>query len=156
MKLDSVLSFKTLMEYNHNNNAVIGLTSGCFDIMHYYHLKYLEKCKRLCDILLVGIDSDSFVRKIKGPERPVFNEFHRSSLVDALECVDGTFIMDSIEHFEYIAVAFEPRYIFKNQAFKDKPVAGTEFCKEVIIIDDVDEITSTTDFIKKIRKNTWH
>ena len=62
----------------------IGLTSGCWDLFHYFHLCSLERCKNLCDILIVGVDSDSLVKSTKGPERPIVTEQYRAAIVDAL------------------------------------------------------------------------
>lgn len=63
-------------------------TNGCFDILHAGHVTYLEKAKRLGDILIVGLNSDSSVRRIKGPARPVTPEGDRARVIAALEAVD--------------------------------------------------------------------
>lgn len=69
---------------------VVGLTSGCFDLVHFYHLRYLERCKSLCDILIVGVDSDLLVYANKN-KYPVIPEHHRLTMIDALKCVDIAF-----------------------------------------------------------------
>ena len=66
----------------------IALTNGCFDILHYGHVNYLESAKRLTDILIVAINSDNSVKRIKGKKRPVINLKDRMGIVAALECVD--------------------------------------------------------------------
>ncbi|KPK43016.1 MAG: glycerol-3-phosphate cytidylyltransferase [Omnitrophica WOR_2 bacterium SM23_29] len=66
----------------------IAFTNGCFDILHYGHVNYLQKAKRLADILVVAINTDSSVKRIKGKDRPVINLKDRISTVAALESVD--------------------------------------------------------------------
>jgi D-beta-D-heptose 7-phosphate kinase/D-beta-D-heptose 1-phosphate adenosyltransferase len=66
----------------------IVLTNGCFDLLHYGHIKYLEDAKRKGDILVVAINTDSSVKKIKGSKRPIVNEKDRQRVIAALESVD--------------------------------------------------------------------
>lgn len=61
--------------------TVRGLTSGCFDLCHVGHILYLQRCKLLCDELIVGVDSDELVRKTKGPRRLIISENERLDLV---------------------------------------------------------------------------
>jgi D-beta-D-heptose 7-phosphate kinase/D-beta-D-heptose 1-phosphate adenosyltransferase len=69
-------------------------TNGCFDLLHVGHTRSLQAAKRLGDILIVGLNSDSSVRGLKGPGRPVVSEAERSELLSALECVDHVVIFD--------------------------------------------------------------
>ena len=64
------------------------LTNGCFDILHVGHLRYLEQARALGDLLVVGVNSDDSVRRLKGPDRPIVREFERVEVLAALECVD--------------------------------------------------------------------
>ena len=124
----------------------IWLTSGVFDLVHYYHLRYLERCKSNCDFLIVGIDSDSLVQVNKN-KTPVINEYHRLSMINALKCVDAVFIMDSLSDFKVFAD-------WANVIFKNNPeIYGTELiCKDkVMIIPDIKELSSTTEIIESIR-----
>ena len=66
----------------------IVFTNGCFDILHFGHVKYLEEAKKKGDILIVGVNSDSSVTRIKGKGRPVQKERFRAGVIAALECVD--------------------------------------------------------------------
>jgi rfaE bifunctional protein nucleotidyltransferase chain/domain len=63
-------------------------TNGCFDILHIGHIRYLQDARALGDLLVVGVNGDESVRKLKGPERPVVPEFERVEMLAALECVD--------------------------------------------------------------------
>ena len=150
-------NLKILIRYLANQREIhpkfsVGLTSGCYDLFHYYHLMYLEKCRRQCDFLIVGIDSDSFVRLTKGDGRPVFPEIHRASLLDAIVHVDVTFIMDRVEDFATMAEQMKPNLVFKSDAFDPKDIIGLEHGAKLRIIPDVEELTSTTGFIERIIK----
>ena len=63
-------------------------TNGCFDILHIGHVRYLQDARALGDVLVVGLNSDDSVKRLKGPERPVVNELDRAEILAALECVD--------------------------------------------------------------------
>ena len=71
-----------------NENAKIVFTNGCFDILHLGHVRYLKEAKKLGDVLIVGLNSDSSVRKLKGPDRPYISELERAEILASLECVD--------------------------------------------------------------------
>ncbi len=69
-------------------NKTIVFTNGCFDILHIGHLRYLKESKKFGDILIVGLNSDSSVKKLKGPKRPINNESDRAELLASLIYVD--------------------------------------------------------------------
>jgi rfaE bifunctional protein nucleotidyltransferase chain/domain len=69
-------------------------TNGCFDILHSGHVDYLNKAKELGDYLLVGLNSDFSVKKIKGENRPIINEMERAVLLDNLKCIDYVTFFD--------------------------------------------------------------
>ena len=69
-------------------------TNGCFDILTKAHCAYLKEAKKLGDVLVVGLNSDSSVKKLKGPERPVNNQDDRAFVLESLESVDYVFIFD--------------------------------------------------------------
>ncbi len=72
----------------------IAFTNGCFDILHTGHLAYLEEARRLADVLVVGLNSDVSVRRLKGPDRPVTGEADRAALLSALPAVDHVVVFD--------------------------------------------------------------
>lgn len=76
------------------NGATIVLTNGAFDLLHVGHLRYLRGAKEYGDILVVAINSDASVRRLKGEDRPVVREDERAELVAALECVDFVTLFD--------------------------------------------------------------
>ena len=70
------------------------LANGCFDILHVGHVRYLEGARKLGDALVVALNSDASVKKLKGPDRPILNEQERVALVSALRCVDHVVVFD--------------------------------------------------------------
>ncbi|NBX93430.1 MAG: D-glycero-beta-D-manno-heptose 1-phosphate adenylyltransferase [Proteobacteria bacterium] len=69
-------------------------TNGCFDILHWGHLQYLEKAREIGDVLICAVNSDRSVRKLKGPSRPINSEAVRASQLAALESVDYVVVFD--------------------------------------------------------------
>ena len=80
-----------------NQNKKIVTTNGVFDILHAGHVKYLQSAKSLGDCLIVAINSDSSVKKIKGSKRPINNERDRADVLEAMECVDFITIFEEVE-----------------------------------------------------------
>ena len=84
---------KTVARLKKKKRKIV-FTNGCFDILHYGHIKYLEKCKRLGDVLIIGLNSNLSVKKIKGKGRPIMGQKERASILSALEFVDYITIFD--------------------------------------------------------------
>ncbi|MDD5027375.1 MAG: adenylyltransferase/cytidyltransferase family protein, partial [Candidatus Omnitrophica bacterium] len=87
-KIKSLHALKKLVKELKKEGRKVVFTNGCFDILHYGHAKYLQDAKSAGDILVVGVNSDTSVRKIKGKYRPVVGEKNRLRLLAALESVD--------------------------------------------------------------------
>lgn len=132
-----------------NNNLKIVFTNGCFDILHRGHVEYLQKAKELGDLLILGLNSDSSVKRLKGENRPINNEKDRAIVLSALECVDFVIIFDEDTPFELIK-NLKPDILVKGGDYKLENVIGREFAKETILIDFVDGY-STTKTIKNIK-----
>jgi cytidyltransferase-like protein len=130
----------------------VGLTSGCFDLIHFQHFQFFLRCRRNCDFLIVGVDSDELVRSEKGPSRPINPDYHRGIMVGALKPVSFMFIMNSVDDFGKVAELMKPDIIFKNQAFKgrEKEVVGGEHAGKVMILDDQIDHSSTTSIINHV------
>ncbi len=130
----------------------IGYTSGCYDLIHFNHFWYFQLCRRQCDVLIVGVDSDEMVRSEKGLTRPFTSDFKRLLMVDALKPVTFAFIMGSSSDFARAAELFTPDYMFRNDDFlgREDQVWGREFAGEVVIIRDVEDHTSTTALSRSI------
>src|SRR3989338_5369507 len=87
-KLLSQDSLKKTVEKLKKQNKKIITTNGVFDILHIGHIRYLQEAKKLGDILIIAINSDSSTKKLKGPKRPLNNQNDRAETLAALECVD--------------------------------------------------------------------
>ena len=131
----------------------IVFTNGCFDIIHAGHVDYLEKAKALGDVLVVGLNSDNSIRRIKGPERPINIQEHRKKVLEALKPVDLVIIFDE-DTPERLIKEIKPDVLVKGGDWKIENIVGADFVKsyggEVKTIDFVYNI-STTKIIQKAR-----
>ncbi len=132
----------------------IVFTNGCFDIIHAGHVDYLEKAKALGDILVVGLNSDDSIRRIKGKERPVNIQQHRKKVLEALKPVDLVIVFDEDTPEKLIKI-IKPDVLVKGGDWKIENIVGAEFVKSyggtVTTIDFVYDI-STTKIIEKIKR----
>jgi cytidyltransferase-like protein len=130
----------------------VGLTSGCFDLLHFHHYHYLVRCKAKCDFLIVGVDSDDLVYASKN-KNPCVPEYHRTTMVAALDSTDAAFILRDLDQFAHVAKY--ATFIFKNQPeLYGKPIIGVgegENDAKLIIIPDVEETQSTSALVAKIQ-----
>jgi D-beta-D-heptose 7-phosphate kinase/D-beta-D-heptose 1-phosphate adenosyltransferase len=107
-------------------------TNGCFDVLHRGHLEYLKQSKGLGDTLVVGLNSDASVRRLKGPTRPVNNETDRFLLLRALRFVDQVVLFDEDTPYELIKKV-RPDIITKGGDYKPETVIGNDLAKVVIL-----------------------
>ncbi len=87
-KIKGLASLKKIVQTAQKKKKTIVFTNGCFDIIHLGHVRYLEKAKQQGDLLVVGVNADSSIRKLKGPGRPLMPERDRAEILAALACVD--------------------------------------------------------------------
>ncbi|MEO1927095.1 MAG: D-glycero-beta-D-manno-heptose-7-phosphate kinase [Nautiliaceae bacterium] len=132
-----------------NQNKKIVFTNGCFDILHLGHVKYLQKAKSLGDKLIVGVNSNESVKRLKGPTRPVNDEYDRAYLLASLEVVDYVVIFEEDTPYELIK-RVKPDILVKGKDYEGKEVVGSDIAKEVKLIEFV-EGRSTTNIIEKMR-----
>ena len=130
------------------NKKIIVFTNGCFDILHRGHVEYLQKARELGDLLILGLNSDSSVKRLKGNSRPINNEIDRAIVLSALECITYISIFDEDTPLELIKIV-KPDILVKGGDYKIENVVGREYSKETVLIDFVDGY-STTNIIKKI------
>jgi len=107
----------------------IAWTNGCFDILHYGHITYLQASKKNKRILIVGLNSDQSVRKNKGPQRPIISQTERAPLLAALECVDYVLIFNEDTPLKMIK-ALKPDILIKGADWKGKEVIGEDNVKQ--------------------------
>jgi D-beta-D-heptose 7-phosphate kinase/D-beta-D-heptose 1-phosphate adenosyltransferase len=106
----------------------IVFTNGCFDILHFGHAKYLEEAGKKGDILVVAVNSDSSIRKIKGKNRPIINENQRLKLVAALESVDFVTKFNDTTPLKVI-MALKPDILVKGADWSKGNIVGGDFVK---------------------------
>ena len=121
-------------------------TNGCFDILHAGHVKYLEAAKDLGDKLIVGINSDQSVKKLKGKNRPLNKLEHRAKVLASLRCVDAVVVFGDITPIKLIS-AVKPNILVKGGDYKIKEIVGYEevikFGGKVLTIPLVKGISTT-------------
>ncbi|WP_348518259.1 D-glycero-beta-D-manno-heptose-7-phosphate kinase [Campylobacter sp. CCS1377] len=144
-----ILSKEELLKLLKKDNKKVVFTNGCFDIVHFGHIKYLEKAKKLGDILVVGLNSDKSVKRLKGESRPINCEFQRACMLAAFYFVDFVVIFDEDTPFELISF-LKPDILVKGADYKDKLVVGADLVSKVELI-EFEEGFSTTKIIEKIK-----
>ena len=126
--------------------ARIVLANGCFDLFHVGHIRYLAGAKALGDVLIVGLNSDEQVRKLKGANRPFMPEQERAEIVAALKCVDYVTIFNEPTVTELIR-AVRPDFHAKGTDYTTETVPEREIVKEyggrVAIVGDPKDHSST-------------
>ncbi len=120
------------------------IVNGTFDIVHVGHLRLLEYARSYPDsYIYVLIDSDNRIKKLKGPERPINNEYERASLLAALRSVDKVDIFDTDDELRNYIKNYEPDLMIKGSDYIDKPIIGSEFCKQIIFYDRLNKYSTT-------------
>jgi D-beta-D-heptose 7-phosphate kinase/D-beta-D-heptose 1-phosphate adenosyltransferase len=109
-----------------SGNSKVVFTNGCFDILHVGHVKYLQEAKAQGDILVVGINADESVRKLKGKERPIQNEEDRGEVLSALGCVDFVTIFEE-DTPENLIKLIKPDILVKGGDWKVDQIVGSDF-----------------------------
>jgi glycerol-3-phosphate cytidylyltransferase len=132
----------------------IAFTNGCFDILHIGHVHYLQAARELGDLLIVGLNSDDSVRKLKGPTRPLTPDNERAEILSALSCVDAVVIFPESTP-EALISEIKPKVHVKGGDYHvdDLPEAKIvlSYGGDVVIIPYL-EGKSTTNIIEKIRQ----
>jgi rfaE bifunctional protein nucleotidyltransferase chain/domain len=144
--LDQLLS---LWHFQHKK---IVFTNGCFDLLHSGHIIYLSKAASLGDCLIVGLNSDASVKRLKGPSRPLQNEESRALILASLQFVSIVVLFDEDTPYELIRKV-NPDILAKGADYKPEEIVGYDIVKakggEIVTIDLV-EGQSTTGLIKKM------
>jgi D-beta-D-heptose 7-phosphate kinase/D-beta-D-heptose 1-phosphate adenosyltransferase len=131
----------------------IGFTNGCFDLLHPGHVHLLEQARAACDRLIVGLNSDSSVRRLKGPTRPVQPEAARAAVLASLASVDLVSVFDEDTPVELIQ-AIQPDLLVKGSDYTEDTVVGAELVKSwggTVLLADLLPGHSTTATVTRLR-----
>ncbi len=142
---------KTLASKLHSQGKKIVFTNGCFDILHVGHVKYLEVAKSYGDVLILGLNADSSLRKLNGPTRPIITQEDRAYILASLESVDYVVIFEEETPYELIKL-IKPHVLVKGGDYEGKEVVGQDIADELKLVQFVDG-KSTTNTIKRIQEN---
>jgi rfaE bifunctional protein nucleotidyltransferase chain/domain len=111
---------------------IIVFTNGCFDVLHRGHIEYLKESKKLGDYLIVGINSDASVKRLKGNDRPLYNQWDRKLFLEELRCVDEVIIFDEDNPIELIK-KIKPDILTKGGDNEIDKVPGHDLVKTIIL-----------------------
>lgn len=128
----------------------IVFTNGCFDLLHRGHVEYLSESRSYGDLLIVGLNSDASVQRLKGPGRPVTNEADRAEILTALRAVDYVVLFDEDTPYELIR-RLRPHVLTKGADYRPEDVVGADLVDELRLI-PFREGRSTTRTISAIRR----
>ena len=147
-------SLKKTVEKLKKQNKKIITTNGVFDILHIGHIRYLQEAKKLGDILIIAINSDSSTKKLKGPKRPLNNENDRAEALAALECVDYVTVFNEKNPIK-ILQEIKPNIHVKGGDYDINQIIEKDAVEKnngkVVLIPKVRGY-STTDFVNRIIK----
>lgn len=166
-----MFNLKTVMSVNHQRKILQGdvarlmedlrkqgkqlvFTNGCFDILHAGHIQTLSQAKAAGDVLIVGVNDDASVARLKGPDRPVMPLYSRMAVLASLEYVDYVISFSEDTPLNLIQ-SIRPDVLVKGGDYKEEDIVGSLFVKKsggsVKIVEQVPGI-STSDIVAKIKK----
>lgn len=127
-------------------------TNGCFDLLHLGHVEYLEKAAQLGDVLVVGLNSDESIRRLKGSNRPVLPQEARARLLAAMEFVEAVVLFEE-DTPQRLIEYLRPAVLVKGGDYRPEAIVGADFVRsyggEVVVLPYI-EGYSTTKLIQKL------
>lgn len=153
-KIKPLSSLKKIIAALRKRGKSIVFTNGCFDLLHYGHVKYLEEARAGGDILVVAVNSDASVRKIKGRKRPIVNERDRLKTVAALESVDYVVLFEEKTPIRVIKT-IKPDILVKGADWNRNDIVGGNYISSLggrAVTIKLVKNRSTTNLIRKIAK----
>ena len=155
-KSGKVRSIELLLDeltWHRRGNKTIVFTNGCFDVIHRGHIEYLEFCKLQGDVVVVGLNSDSSVKTIKGLARPINNQHDRAAVLAAMEMVDYITVFDEPDPLNLIKKV-KPDVLVKGQDWAQKGIIGRELVESSggkVVLAPLVEGKSSTETIEKMK-----
>jgi len=153
-KIKTLESLTRIINMEKERGKKIVFTNGCFDLLHAGHVKYLQKARMLGDLLVLGLNSDTSVRRLKGEKRPLINEDERAHILAALDCIDYVVIFDEDTPLNLIT-SLKPDILAKGADYTADAVVGKDLVEayggKVELVSFLDG-KSTTNIIEKVLK----
>jgi len=159
--LDSDVKIKNLdvlvsvIEEEKKRGKKVVFTNGCFDLLHVGHVRYLQKARKYGDLLVLGLNSDDSVKRLKGEKRPLIGQKERAHILAALDCIDYVVIFDEDTPIRLLE-ALKPSVLVKGGDYTPETVVGKDLVEsyggKVELVEFVDG-RSTTNIIEKILQN---
>lgn len=147
-------NLESFLSYWRFKNFKIVFTNGCFDIIHRGHIEYLAQAASHGDILIIGLNTDNSVRRIKGKTRPVQDEYARAITLASMQFVNAVVLFDEETPYNLIKKV-QPDILIKGSDYKPENIVGYDIVKakggKIITIDFIDGY-STTSIIEKLKK----
>ena len=154
-KLSSVARLEKTVRRLQAGGKKVVFTNGCFDLLHYGHVAYLEKARAKGDVLVVGLNSDASVRRLKGPKRPLVSQRYRALVMAGLACVDHLVVFGQDTPYALIS-RLKPDVLVKGGDWKPKDIVGSDVVRRSggkVFSIRFEKGFSTTALIEKIVKS---
>jgi len=154
-KIKTLPELKKIVTALKSKGKKVAFTNGCFDILHYGHTKYLQDARAKGDCLVVAVNSDSSIKKIKDPRRPITGQDDRLRVIAALGCVDFVVLFNESTPLKLIK-ALRPDILVKGSDWDKKNIVGGDFVKSYggrVLTVNLVKGRSTTAIIEKIIRN---
>ena len=148
-KILTLAKLKSFLNKARKVGKKIVFTNGCFDIIHPGHIRILEFSKSQGDILILGLNTDASIKRLKGPTRPINKQNDRAIVVSALEAVDGVILFKEDTPLNLIKI-IKPDILVKGADYTKQTVVGREYAGKVVLCPLV-KGKSTTNLIKKAK-----
>ena len=126
-----------------NTGERLAFVNGCFDVLHYGHLKLLSYAKSSADKLIVAIDSDTRVKESKGPNRPYNDQEVRKFFLESLVYVDKVEIFNSEQELEQIVKRLSPDIMIVGSEYKERHVVGSQYAKSLEFFGKINGYSTT-------------
>ena len=150
-KIYSIIELKKKLEVLRKKKLLIGLTNGCFDLLHPGHIHLLNKAKNMCDYLIVAVNTDYSVTSLKGKNRPIEEESIRLNNLSSIKSVDALILFSDDTPLKLIS-DIVPDRLFKGSDYREKPIVGSGTVNKEggkVILIDLLKGYSTTKLINK-------
>ena len=154
-KMKSLAELRPILEEHRRRRERIVFTNGCFDILHLGHVKYLEFARGLGDVLVIGLNSDGSVRRLKGANRPICPENERAQMLAALADVSYVVVFDE-DTPDALIREVHPDVLVKGEDWEGKEVVGSEFVRSYggdVVLAPLVKGKSTTEIIQRIMRS---